>query len=533
MEGTEFGRYRLVELLGRGGMGEVWRAYDTTARRVVALKVLLASWASDPKFQQRFLREAYAAAALTDPHVVPIHNFGEIDGRLYVDMRLVEGRDLDAVVAEGPLDATRAVMIVEQVASALNAAHKVGLVHRDIKPSNILLTENDFAYLIDFGIAKAAEETRLTGTGGVVGSWAYMAPERFDTDADWRADIYALACVLHECLTGDRPFGGDELARQYTAHKFTPPPQPSVVRPGVPASLDEVIAKGMAKDPEQRYQSGPELAAAARAALTAPIARLSPPPPLPDPQAHNFVNTVPAAVPPVQPPRPPVQPPRPPVQPPRPPVEPPRPPVEPPRPPAHSARSDDRLARTGRAISTRMRWIIAAAVLVLLVASLVIGWSIIRQHYYVAEYDGNVTIMRGSLALGFLTDPYLVGCVNAQNELSTVSVGSSRTDCSLLKLTDLYASGQSQVQAGLPGGNFGDALGQLKTLVANYLLPACAGPRLSAPEPTTAATPTPTSLPPITATPTPSATTTSPAYVPTSTTLPPPPKPGVDCREAV
>ena len=176
-DGTPFGRYRLIELLGRGGMGEVWRAFDTATERVVAVKVLPEHLSHDDVFQQRFRREARAAASLNSPHVIPIHNHGEIDGRLYVDMRLIEGRDLQTILADGPLGPGRAVRIVEQVARALHSAHKVGLVHRDVKPSNILLDEDDYAYLIDFGIARAEGDSGLTGTSGFIGSWHYMAPE--------------------------------------------------------------------------------------------------------------------------------------------------------------------------------------------------------------------------------------------------------------------------------------------------------------------------------------------------------------------
>ena len=137
-----------------GGMGVVWRAYDTFTDRVVAIKVLPAHLSDDEEFQQRFRREAHAAARLNNPHIIPIHNYGEIDGSLYVDMRLIEGRDLHAVLGDGPMATTRAVRIIEQVAKALNAAHRIGLVHRDVKPSNILVDEDDFAYLIDFGIAR-------------------------------------------------------------------------------------------------------------------------------------------------------------------------------------------------------------------------------------------------------------------------------------------------------------------------------------------------------------------------------------------
>ena len=268
--GTPFGRYQLIELLGRGGMGEVWRAFDTATQRVVAVKVLPAQLAADPTFEQRFRREAFTAAGLNNPHIVPIHNFGEIDGKLYVDMRLIEGEDLERTLARGPLEPERAVTIVEQISSALNAAHRVGLVHRDVKPSNILVSEEDFAYLIDFGIARGAGETKLTATGNVVGTWAYMAPERFSTGiSDARSDIYALACVLYECLTSSTPFPGDSVEQQIAGHLTIPPPRPSISRPHLSPELDAVIATGMAKDPAERYGTTTELAQAARTAVTA------------------------------------------------------------------------------------------------------------------------------------------------------------------------------------------------------------------------------------------------------------------------
>ncbi len=277
VDGTPFGRYRLIELLGRGGMGEVWRAYDTETQRVVAVKVLPANLANDPTFEQRFRREALAAAGLTDPHVVPIHNFGEIDGRLYVDMRLISGRDLQAIIAEGVLPPARAVAIIEQIASALDDAHRIGLVHRDVKPSNILVTDHDFAYLIDFGIARAAGEAGITGTGNVIGTWAYMAPERLSGGRnDPRGDTYALACVLHECLTGSQPFPGKSIEQQVGGHLGLPPPRPSALRRDVPVQLDAVIATGMAKNPDQRYSTSTEMAAAARAAITEPTTQAAP-----------------------------------------------------------------------------------------------------------------------------------------------------------------------------------------------------------------------------------------------------------------
>ncbi|GFG64467.1 hypothetical protein MKUB_19570 [Mycobacterium kubicae] len=291
---TTFGRYRLLGLLGRGGMGQVFRAYDTETDRVVAIKVLPPHLVEDREFEHRFRREARTAAALNDPHIVPIHSFGEIDGRLYVDMRLIEGRDLGAFIAEngGRLDPATAVAIVEQVAGALDSAHQVGLVHRDVKPSNILVANaRNFVYLIDFGIARATTDTAITTTGHTMGTLAYMAPERFRGNTDPRADVYSLACVLYECLTGRRPYPGDSLEEQISAHLNNPPPRPSTTTAGIPPAFDEVIARGMAKDPQLRYQSVHELAEAARAALTntalpnphAP----SPPAPAP-PHASNW-----------------------------------------------------------------------------------------------------------------------------------------------------------------------------------------------------------------------------------------------------
>jgi serine/threonine protein kinase len=271
VDGTPFGRYRLIELLGRGGMGEVWRAHDTAIDRTVAIKMLLPHFAQDETFEQRFRREARAAARLDDPHVLPIYDVGEIDSRLFVTMRLVTGEDLQTLISRGPLRPGQAVQIVEHVASALQAAHKVDLVHRDVKPSNVLIAEDDFAYLIDFGIARAAGETGLTTTGATIGTWSYMAPERFSTgEIEPSADIYALTCVLYQSLTGQLPFPGSTLEQIAMAHMTTPPPRPSVTRRGIPTAMDDVVATGMAKDPDQRYRTTKDLAQAARAALASP-----------------------------------------------------------------------------------------------------------------------------------------------------------------------------------------------------------------------------------------------------------------------
>ncbi|MGE2832741.1 bifunctional serine/threonine-protein kinase/transporter substrate-binding domain-containing protein [Mycobacterium sp. SMC-4] len=275
MNATPFGHYRLQKLIGQGGMGEVYQAFDTRTDRVVALKVLPHHMATDETFQARFRRESQAAAGLNDPHVVPIHGFGEIDGRLYLDMRLIEGRNLGTMLQESekPLGPTFAVTIVEQVAHALDDAHRTGLIHRDIKPSNILITDRDFVYLIDFGLARTVGEQGLTTAGSTLGTLAYMAPERFEGgEIDYRSDIYALTCVLYECLTGSRPYPADSLEQQIAGHMVTPVPRPSDVDSRL-AAFDDVIAKGMAKKPANRYQSAGELAAAARRALNAPVRR--------------------------------------------------------------------------------------------------------------------------------------------------------------------------------------------------------------------------------------------------------------------
>ncbi|WP_447008637.1 serine/threonine-protein kinase [Saccharothrix sp. DSM 118769] len=275
-----FGPYRIGPLLGRGGMGEVHRAHDTLHDRVVALKRLSPAYHDDDAFRARFRREAQIVARLREPHVIPIHAYGEIDGRLYLDMRLVEGSDLTDLIADGPLEAERAVRIVEQLASALDAAHADGLVHRDVKPSNVLVAPGDFVYLVDFGIARSASPsaTHLTASGQVVGTLDYMAPERFDGGAvDGRADVYALACLLFACLTGRRPFTVDGTAAQIWAHVQEPPPRATEHNPALPAALDHVIARGMAKDPAARHETAGALAKAARAALTGPKPALTGP----------------------------------------------------------------------------------------------------------------------------------------------------------------------------------------------------------------------------------------------------------------
>ncbi|MCX2729618.1 protein kinase [Saccharopolyspora sp. NFXS83] len=272
----QFGPYLIQGLIARGGMGEIHRAHDTRHQRTVALKLIAERYAGDAEFRRRFQREAQATARLRDPHVIPIHSYGEINGRLYLDMRLVDGADLATQLdASGPMPPDRAVGLIEQVAHALDSAHADGLVHRDVKPSNVLVSSSGFAYLVDFGIAYAANAgTALTSTGITVGTLAYMAPERFgEAPADPRSDVYSLACMLYQCLTGRKPFERDATVAMINAHLNDDPPRPGSTAPHLGAAFDPVITRGMAKHPAHRFTSAGELARAARAALdsTGPV----------------------------------------------------------------------------------------------------------------------------------------------------------------------------------------------------------------------------------------------------------------------
>ncbi|OBJ20226.1 serine/threonine-protein kinase PknD [Mycobacterium colombiense] len=269
--GSWFGPYRLVRLLRQGGMGEVYEAEDTRKGRMVALKLISQQFSGNSEFRARLQREADIAGRLTEPHVVPIHDYGEFDGRFYVDMRLVDGVNLATLLQrDGALAPPRAIAIISQVAAALDAAHAAGVTHRDVTPGNILVTPSDFAYLADFGIARAATDPGLTQVGTAIGTYYYMAPERFtDDDVTHSADIYSLACVLSECLTGSPPYRADTVERLVAAHLTKTAPPPSQLCPGaIPPTLDRVIAKGMAKRPEERYRTAGEFAAAAHDALT-------------------------------------------------------------------------------------------------------------------------------------------------------------------------------------------------------------------------------------------------------------------------
>lgn len=269
--GSIVGGFRVEMLLGRGAMGAVYRARG--AERTVALKLLDDELGQDERFRQRFLRESQLARSLHHPHIVPTVASGEDDGRLYLVMDLIDGSDLRQLLrSEGRLEPDRAVEIVAQVAGALDAAHRAGLVHRDVKPGNILLrtdAEANHAYICDFGLSRhVASVSSLTGDRGFVGTIDYVPPEQIEGGTiDGRADLYSLGCVLFECLAGVRPFDRESELSVVFAHLNEAPPKLTDVRPELPAAFDQVFATALAKSPDDRYPSCAELAAAARAAL--------------------------------------------------------------------------------------------------------------------------------------------------------------------------------------------------------------------------------------------------------------------------
>jgi serine/threonine protein kinase len=519
--GSRFGHYRLKRLLGRGGYGEVYEAEDTLMDRAVALKLLAAPYSQNQAFRQRLYREARNAGKLHEPHVVPIHHCGEIDGQLYIDMRLIEGSDLQKVLAlHGPLSPARAVAIVRQIAAALDAAHTVDMVHRDIKPANILLTGDDFACLVDFGLANASTDAHLTSSGTTIGTFAYMAPERFsNTDVSHRADIYALACVLYECLTGSLPYAAGDLPALINAHLTAPIPRPSQRPPQIPAAFDDVIAHGMAKAAKDRYASAGELARAAHHALSAPdqdnadailadtqAAPAKPPassptktrPPAKSPASSPTTNRAKPTPSPQSSQPPPAR-------------QKPKPPLTPER--------DSNRPGSGRRIAIGV-----TLVALLVLAALAVGRTVIRSDYYVTAYNGAVTIMQGiqlSILGAPLHQPYSQACLDSLNQLSVIRYGQAGAtrDCQLMRLSDLAESARAQVAAGFPTGTLEQANAQLRRLSTESLLPLCPLARAQSP----AASP-----------PTPPTTTGTPGESegpPTVTALsPPPPEPGTDCR---
>ena len=271
--GAVFAGHRLDAVAGRGGMGVVFRATDLTLDRQVALKLIAPNVAGDDEFRARFERECRVAASLEHPHVVPIYHAGREGERLYVTMRFVDGTDLRALLAEeGRLEPERATRLIEQIAGALDEAHRRGLVHRDVKPGNILISGDDGgerAYLTDFGVTKQRTGgPELTRTGMAVGTADYMAPEQArGGDVDGRADVYSLGCVLFRALTGEVVFDRDSDLDKLWAHVHEPPPALLDVRPDLPAALGDAVARALAKEAADRPHTASELAWDARSSL--------------------------------------------------------------------------------------------------------------------------------------------------------------------------------------------------------------------------------------------------------------------------
>ncbi len=250
-------------------MGAVYRATQLSLHRVVALKLLAPNLSDDPGFRARFEREGQVQAALDHEHIVTVYEAGTSEYGLFLAMRLIPGPTLKRLILDGDLDPRRSVRLLAQVAHALDAAHEAGLIHRDIKPQNILIGKGDHAYLADFGLIKAPDEARLTGTGQFIGTIDYVAPEQIQGDpATPASDCYSLAGVLFECLTGEVPFPKPSEAATLHAHVMSPPPTVSELRPDLPPALDGVIAQGMAKDPWSRPTLAVELIQSASRALS-------------------------------------------------------------------------------------------------------------------------------------------------------------------------------------------------------------------------------------------------------------------------
>ena len=272
--GSRIAGYRLEEQIGEGGMAVVFRARDERLQRQVALKILSPALVADEEFRRRFIRESRSAAAVDDPHIIPVFEAGDANGVLFIAMRYVPGGDVGTLVRrQGPLPGARAAAIISAVASALDAAHAAGLVHRDVKPANMLVDARpgrpDHVYLSDFGLTKGtSSSSSLTSTGHFMGTLDYSAPEQIrGQKVDARTDEYALACVAFALLSGKPPFHRDEAMAVMYAHLSEPPPMLGSLRPGLPAEVDEVMKRALAKAPEDRYPSCGQFADALRIAL--------------------------------------------------------------------------------------------------------------------------------------------------------------------------------------------------------------------------------------------------------------------------
>lgn len=547
--GADFAGFTIEALLGRGGMGEVYRARHPRLPRRVAVKVLTDSAALDESFRQRFDREADLAARTNHRNIVTVYDRGIEGDRPWICMEYVPGSDLAALLRRhrAGLPVEQAAYILAEAAAGLDHAHRQGLLHRDIKPANILLApgdpgERDRVLLSDFGIARSVDEsTGLTSTGAFVATIAYAAPETFTgAEVGSRADLYSLGATLFEMLTGTVPFRSATPAAVMHAHLTAPIPAPTGLRPDLPAALDAILARALAKQPAQRYGTARELSEATRAALRAP----APPRPAPTPPADfRSLPTQSAASAATRPGSPPDT-----TQPgpaPRPaqsgsdpqiaqsgsgqtaqpgPTPRPAPQVSAPHagqsrsrtPQAPSAALSSSAAAAERETAQRARFpsapksaasggilrsrrrrllALAAAVAAVLVAGgLVVGYNTIRSGYYVGADSGAVAVFRGrpGTVVGFtVRDVEEHACFTGRGE---VRFGSSVTeftsDCHLFAVSDLRASARASVVRGMPVGSHAQARAQIEGLVQSELLPPCASATPGSTPPTAAVTPT-------------------------------------------
>jgi serine/threonine-protein kinase len=293
--GKLLGPYKLEAQLGKGGMATVYRAYQTTMKRYVAVKVMAPDLASDPGFVGRFMREVELIAALEHPHILPVIDYGEAEGNHYLVMRYIEGGSLDDLMKRQTLSLEEAARLVGQMASALDYAHKRGVIHRDFKPNNVLLDGDRNCYLTDFGIARlTTAENRMTMTGTIMGTPAYMSPEQgTGGTVDARSDLYSLGVVLYEMVVGRLPFTADTPASMIFQHAFQPPPPPTQFKPEIIPSVVAVITRSLAKSPGDRYQSGLEMTRAFETAIGKFSGAGTPPKgfPRPDLEGQTFVGS--------------------------------------------------------------------------------------------------------------------------------------------------------------------------------------------------------------------------------------------------
>jgi hypothetical protein len=296
--GTIVGGYRVDGTLGEGGMGVVYRATQLSLNRTVALKVLATELSDDATFRERFRREGLLQAAIEHPHIVTVYEAGETEHGLFLAMRMVRGPTLKDRIQAGGLDQVEALRILHAVADALDSAHEVGLTHRDVKPQNILIGARDHAYLADFGLTNVPDEAGgLTGTGQFIGTIDYVSPEQVRGEgATSASDVYALAGVLYECLTGEVPYARATEAAVLYAHISEPAPKVTEKRGDLPAEIDEVVARGMSKDPDERHPTATELMRDAARVMGAAVPEPSTAPAAPAPGvASRAAATAPAA----------------------------------------------------------------------------------------------------------------------------------------------------------------------------------------------------------------------------------------------